>query len=35
MTASGTPSLDERFDLRIAGVNHFTWLLKAEFDGKI
>ena len=26
--------LDERFDLRIAGVNHFTWLLKAEFDGQ-
>ena len=25
--------LDARFDLRIAGVNHFTWMLKAEFDG--
>ena len=25
---------DERFDLRIAGVNHFTWMLKAEFDGR-
>ncbi|NLC69091.1 MAG: glycoside hydrolase family 4 [Clostridiaceae bacterium] len=23
-----------RFDFRIAGVNHFTWLIKAEFDGK-
>ncbi len=26
--------LDAAFDLRIAGVNHFTWLLKAEFDGR-
>ena len=26
--------LDERFDLRIAGVNHFTWMLKAEWDGE-
>ena len=25
--------LDKRFDLRIAGVNHFTWMLKAEFAG--
>ena len=25
---------DGRFDLRIAGVNHFTWVLKAEYDGK-
>ncbi|WP_375451829.1 hypothetical protein [uncultured Devosia sp.] len=25
---------DRRFDLRIAGVNHFTWVLKAEYDGK-
>ena len=24
----------QRFDFRIAGVNHFTWLIKAEFDGK-
>lgn len=22
-----------RFDMRIAGVNHFTWMLKAEIDG--
>jgi alpha-galactosidase/6-phospho-beta-glucosidase family protein len=29
-----TPDLDSRFDFRIAGVNHFTWLLTAEFDGK-
>lgn len=26
--------IDARFDMRIAGVNHFTWMLKAEFDGK-
>ena len=26
--------LDARFDFRIAGPNHFTWLLKAEFDGR-
>lgn len=25
---------DEKFDLRIAGVNHLTWVLKAEYDGK-
>lgn len=24
---------DAKFDLRIAGVNHFTWLLHAEYDG--
>ncbi len=29
-----TPEIDEKFDLRIAGVNHFTWILKAEFEGK-
>lgn len=23
----------DKFDLRIAGVNHFTWMLKAELDG--
>ena len=23
-----------KFDLRIAGVNHFTWLLKAEYEGQ-
>lgn len=23
----------DRFDLRIAGVNHFTWMLKAELEG--
>lgn len=28
-----TPEIDRKFDFRIAGVNHFTWLLKAEFEG--
>jgi alpha-galactosidase len=27
-----TADQDAAFDLRIAGVNHFTWLLKAELD---
>lgn len=26
--------LDTAFDMRIAGVNHFTWLLKAEYEGR-
>lgn len=25
---------DEAFDMRIAGVNHFTWMLKAEYMGR-
>lgn len=25
---------EDRFDMRIAGVNHFTWMLKAELDGR-
>ena len=29
-----TDELDAAFDLRIAGVNHFTWLLKAEYEGE-
>lgn len=29
-----TSDQDARFDLRIAGVNHFTWVLKSEYDGK-
>ncbi|TSB47916.1 glycoside hydrolase family 4 [Alkalicoccobacillus porphyridii] len=29
-----TKEMDQQFDLRIAGVNHFTWLLKAEYNGK-
>lgn len=32
--AALTPEQDRHFDLRIAGVNHFTWVLKAEFDGE-
>lgn len=27
-------TIDKQFDLRIAGVNHFTWLLKADYQGK-
>jgi len=26
--------LDAAFDMRIAGVNHFTWMLKAEYEGR-
>jgi len=29
-----TTEQNERFDMRIAGVNHFTWMLKAEYDGE-
>jgi len=29
-----TPDVDRRFDLRITGPNHFTWILKAECDGQ-
>lgn len=29
-----TAELDRKFDFRVAGVNHFTWLLKAEYDGQ-
>jgi len=25
---------DRKFDFRIAGPNHFTWLIKAEYEGK-
>ena len=28
-----TEALDRDFDMRIAGVNHFTWLLRAEWQG--
>ncbi|MBN1672063.1 MAG: glycoside hydrolase family 4 [Kiritimatiellae bacterium] len=31
---AATPDLLAKFDLEIAGVNHFTWLLKAEFEGR-
>lgn len=29
-----TAEQDGLFDLRIAGVNHFTWVLKAAYDGR-
>ncbi|MHC4984009.1 MAG: family 4 glycosyl hydrolase [Planctomycetota bacterium] len=29
-----TPDIAGRFKFRVAGPNHFTWLLKAEFDGR-
>lgn len=29
-----TEEIDRKCDFRVAGVNHFTWLLKAEYDGK-
>lgn len=32
--AGYTEEIDRKFDFRIAGVNHFTWLLKAEYDGR-
>ncbi len=33
-TAEFTPETDAEFDFRIAGVNHFTWILKAAYKGK-
>lgn len=32
--AEFTPEVDAAFDMRIAGVNHFTWMLKAEYAGR-
>ncbi len=32
--AQFTADIDRGFDFRVAGVNHFTWLLKAEYNGK-
>ncbi len=29
-----TEEISENFDFRIAGVNHFTWLIRAEYKGK-
>ncbi len=29
-----TDEIERAFDLRIAGVNHFTWMLKAEYEGR-
>ncbi|MBF9033507.1 glycoside hydrolase family 4 [Rhodobacterales bacterium HKCCE2091] len=37
LIATGAPldaATDAAFDLRIAGVNHFTWVLKAEYEGR-
>lgn len=33
-SAEYTDSVDAAFDMRIAGVNHFTWMLKAEYNGE-
>ena len=32
--AEWNAALDADFDLRIAGVNHFTWMLRAEYQGR-
>ncbi|MBD2846482.1 glycoside hydrolase family 4 [Paenibacillus sp. IB182496] len=32
--ADYTDAIDRAFDFRISGVNHFTWLLKAEYEGR-
>ena len=32
--ADYTDEVSQAFDLRIAGVNHFTWMLKAEYEGR-
>ncbi len=29
-----TPQVAEGFDFRVAGVNHFTWLIRAEYRGR-
>ncbi|CAI6084194.1 glycoside hydrolase family 4 [Cohnella sp. JJ-181] len=29
-----TAAIDRQFDFRVAGVNHFTWLLKAVYEGQ-
>jgi alpha-galactosidase len=28
-----TAEIDRKFDMQIGGVNHFTWLLKADYEG--
>ncbi len=28
------PAREEEFDMRVTGVNHFTWMLKATFQGR-
>ncbi|NJN84137.1 MAG: glycoside hydrolase family 4 [Caldilineaceae bacterium] len=32
--ADYSDAIDAAFDMRIAGVNHFTWMLKAEYEGR-
>ena len=32
--ADHTDEIAARFDMRMAGVNHFTWMLKAEYEGQ-
>jgi alpha-galactosidase/6-phospho-beta-glucosidase family protein len=32
--ADYTDEVDQKFDVRIAGVNHFTWMLGAEYEGR-
>jgi alpha-galactosidase len=32
--ADYTDEVAQKFDFRIAGVNHFTWVLKAEYEGQ-
>lgn len=32
--AGWSDEIDAAFDMRIAGVNHFTWMLKAEHEGE-
>ncbi len=29
-----TEEIDRKFDFRVAGVNHFTWLLKADYESR-
>ncbi|MCJ7544846.1 MAG: glycoside hydrolase family 4, partial [Phycisphaerae bacterium] len=29
-----TGEVDKKFDMRVAGVNHFTWMIKAEYEGR-
>ena len=29
-----TPEVDRRFDMRVVGANHFTWMIQAEYEGR-
>jgi alpha-galactosidase/6-phospho-beta-glucosidase family protein len=29
-----TPAVDKKFDMRVVGANHFTWMIRAEYDGR-